>query len=139
LSAGERGARAGASPSVATLLRVDDLHEGDGGWEGSIGEQRLRLPQGVFERGGSAHVRLLPEDVRLVWNEEVPSDQRSRLHGVVRDVVLLPEGRLVAVDVGQVVWVRLSPEEVELLRVERGQAVTCLVKTDALSAVLHGR
>src|SRR5262249_37756590 len=79
-----------------------------------------------------------PEDVRLVWNEEVTADQGSRLRGVVRDVVLLPEGRLVAVDVGQIVWARLSHEEAELLRVERGQAVTCLVKADALFVVRNG-
>jgi molybdate transport system ATP-binding protein len=123
-------------PLAVTLLRVVDLCQNGDHWEGRVGEQRLKLPSGPFEVGGSAYVRFLPEDVRLIRPDEISSDSASRLEGVVRDVLVLSGEALVAVDVGQIVWARVSSETVEELGLRSGRGAACLVRTSILTIVV---
>ncbi len=60
---------------------------------------------------------------------------RNQLHGHVREIIMLPDRAYVAVDIGQFLWAEATPEAVRELELVPGAAVTCLIKSTAVSAV----
>src|SRR5262249_14501048 len=124
-----------ACPTGVSLLKVTDLREVNGRWEGRVGSQWLRVPGGHVTPSSSVYVRLLPEGVSLGGEAAEGPDTAGRLEGVVCDVLPLADGALVGVDVGQVVWARVSPADRQRLGVAPGRPVTCLVLLSALSVI----
>jgi molybdate transport system ATP-binding protein len=122
--------------SPVNLLRVSDLRQVDGHWEGTVGEQRLYLPPSPgYSPGASVSVRCLPQDVVLSRGQEAGISARNQLHGTVRELVTLPGRTFVAVDVGQFLWVEVMPETVRDLHIRAGMALTCMIKVSALDLV----
>src|SRR5262249_29560983 len=72
------------------LLRVTDLREVAGTWEGRVGGQLLRLPPAALQAGGSALVRVQPQDVTLTGRTADPGVSGvTRIDGVVREILLV--------------------------------------------------
>jgi molybdate transport system ATP-binding protein len=117
------------------LLRVADLRLGDGHWEGQLGSDRLHLPAGEYQAGGSVFVQFLPHDVILSGEPTVPLSARNRLHGTVRQVLESAGRTFVAVDVGQILWAEVTPAAVAEMELRPEKAVVCLVKTSAVEVV----
>jgi molybdate transport system ATP-binding protein len=123
-------------PSPVNLLRLSDLREVDGHWEGRLGGQRLQLPAGGgYRAGASLSVQFLPQDVTLSRAAVTGLSVRNRLRGMVREVVALPERTFVAVDVGQFLWAEVTADAVRELGVRPGEEITCLIKASAVHPV----
>lgn len=118
-------------PAVGNLLRVTGLHQEGGRWQGLVGGQRLPLPAGDFEAGGSVAVQFLPGEVTLTDDASAP----GVLGGVVRQVLAVGGRSLVAVDVGQFLWAELTPRTAQELGPRPGQRVGCLIRAESITVV----
>lgn len=115
------------------LLRVDDLKQVNGHWEGQVSGQHFRLPNDLEVTSPSHLIRFLSSEV-VLCKEPVPGvSVRNQLRGQVREVVELPGRAFVAVDVGQFCWTEVTREVVRELDLRPGVEVTCLIK----SSVVH--
>jgi molybdate transport system ATP-binding protein len=124
-------------PGPVNLLRVADLREADGHWEGTVGNQRLHVPAGAPHRAGaSSYIQFLPRDV-LLCSGPVPGglSARNHLQGQVRELIVLPNKAFVAIDVGQFLWAEITPEAARELGLRAGAPVTCIIKTSALQPI----
>jgi molybdopterin-binding protein len=119
-------------PGPVNLLRVTGLRQAGEHWEGELSGQRLHLPHGTYQPGGSVYVQLLPQEVMLSQEPAAGVSARNRLAGVVRELVQLPGRTFVAVDVGQFLWAQVTPEAAAELGLQPGRPVTCLIKTSSL-------
>jgi molybdate transport system ATP-binding protein len=133
----DRALRAGttALPAPVNLLRVTDLRQVEGHWEGQVGIQRLYLPPGTFTAGDTVHVQFLPHDVVLGSDGVAGLSIRNHLNGTIREVLRLPDRAFVAVDVGQFLWAEVTVEAARELNLRPGKPVACLVKASAISVV----
>lgn len=121
--------------AVVNLLRLERLALDDGGWTGNIGQQQLWLPPQTSPPATPAYVQFSPGSVLLSPVDVGLTSARNHLRGTVRQVVRLPTGCFVAVDVGQIVWAQLTPAAVAELKLAPGSEVFCLIKTHSLSVV----
>jgi molybdate transport system ATP-binding protein len=120
-------------PSPVNLLRLTEVRQAGGHWEGRVGGQVLQLPASpALQPGASAFVEFRPCDVILTNADVAGLSVRNHLHGRVREVVALPDRTLVAVDVGQFLWAEVTAEAVRELDVRADQAIVCLIKTSAM-------
>jgi molybdate transport system ATP-binding protein len=124
-----------AVPCPVNLLRVSDLREAGGCWEGKVSGQRLGLPAGPPGGGDSACVRIRPQDVALE-EAETTGGAGGRLRGVVREVVASAGRVFVAVDVGQFLWAEAEPEAVRRLGLVAGKSVSCRIEAGAVRFVV---
>jgi molybdate transport system ATP-binding protein len=120
------------------LLRVEDPHIDQGQWIGRVGPHTLRLPPLSAPPRGPLYVQFLPGEVTLSRGPASGLSVRNRLAGRVRDVVPLPEGVFVAVDVGQTVWSEVTEDSAAELGLAPGVEVACLVKTHSLRVIAGG-
>jgi molybdate transport system ATP-binding protein len=111
------------------LLRVEDVRQVEGHWQGRVGTQVLHLP------AAGAQVQFLPRDVVLA-REPVPGiSVRNQLAGQVRELVRLDERVFVSIDIGQFLWAEVTSEAIRELDLQPGQPIHCLVKTTALRMI----
>lgn len=134
LSAPESMAFKDASGPV-NLLRVEKLRSDDGKIIGNVNGQTLHLPPSTASPVDVAYVQFTPDTVLLSREDVEHISARNHLRGTVRQIVKLPEGCFVAVDVGQILWAEVTPAAVEELGLEKGVSVTCLIKTYSLRVV----
>ncbi len=114
------------------LLRVARVRETGGRWRGDVGTQSLQLPELKSTPADEVFVEVPPESI-LLSREDLPGvSARNHLRGVVREIVAAGGACFVGVDVGQVVWVELTPAAVAELELARGATVYCLIKTQSL-------
>lgn len=108
------------------LLRVEDVRQVDGHWQGRVGTQVLHLP------AAGVHVQFLPREVVLA-REPVPGiSVRNQLAGQIRELVRLEERVFVSIDVGQFLWAEVTTDASRDLGLQPGQMIHCLIKTSAL-------
>jgi molybdate transport system ATP-binding protein len=115
------------------LLRMADVRERDGRWQGRLGERWLTLPSQPPSPASAVYLEFLPGDVALAPSDVTGLSIRNRLPGEVRQLVTLADGVFVAVAVeGQTIWAEVTPEAVAELALAPGRPVVCLVKTHSL-------
>jgi molybdate transport system ATP-binding protein len=117
------------------LLHVERAQLRDGHWIGWLGEQELHLPP--LESPGTIplFVQFAPNEVTLSRQDVSGLSARNHLRGQVRQVVELPSGVFVAIDVGQILWSEVTREAARELELQPGAHVTCLIKTHSLRVV----
>ncbi len=120
------------SAGPANLLKLDRVEFHDGHAVGVVGRQKLHLPTNDAPPTGSIFVQFAPNDVILTRHEVWGLSARNHLRGRVHQVVPLQEAVFVAVDVGQTIWVEVTPAAATELELSPGVEVTCLVKTHCL-------
>lgn len=119
-----------AHERVTNLLRVAVRREGDH-WLGMIGDQPLHLPTG----NSGDFVTLDADAVLLARHDVADISARNHLRGVVKQIVPLRSGVLVAVDVGQTLWAAVTADAVRELQLSPGVAVVCIIKTQSLRVI----
>jgi molybdate transport system ATP-binding protein len=117
------------------LLRVTDLAHAEGHFAGAIGSQRIHLSLDRPPARDSLYVAFSPTDVTLSRREVSGLSARNCLRGPIRQIVAVPAGVFVAVDVGQIVWAEITPEAAAELALSVGDEVTCYLKAHSLRAV----
>lgn len=123
------------SAGPMNLLRVEDLAPHDGHWIARIGDQTLSLPNLESEPSAPVFVQFSPADVTLSRHDVAGLSIRNQLHGKVRQLVDVPDGVFVAVDVGQILWSEVTRESAKELALAPGADVTCLIKTYRLEVL----
>lgn len=125
-------------PGPINLLRVEQARQtGDHG-EGRVGDQMIFLTGPVT--GATMYVRCLPREVALVLEDVPRISMRNHLRGIVRDVVsvrdaIRGERVYVALDVGQTLWVELTPAACREMDLRPGRPAIGLIKATALEPV----
>ncbi len=114
------------------LLRLDALHEVDGHWTATVGDQRIHLPGTPPPGAETVYVHFLPETVLLSPTDVANISARNHLTGTVRQIISQGSAVFVAVDVGQIIWSEVTPGAIEELGIRQGAKVTCLVKSHSL-------
>ena len=118
------------------LLRIEDARTEAGRFVGTVGEQALHLPPADHVPGaGAVYVQFAPDTVLLSRDDVERISARNHLRGTVRQIVTIPSGSFVAVDVGQIVWAEVTPAAIEDLGIALGAEVVCLIKTHSLRIV----
>ena len=117
------------------LLRVEKVRSEAGVCVGNVNGQTLHLPPSAGTPADAAYVQFTPDTVVLSREDVADISARNHLRGTVRQLVTLPEGCFVAVDVGQILWAEVTPAAVKELGLENGVEVTCLIKTHSLRVV----
>lgn len=117
------------------LLRVEDVAPHDGHWIAHVGNQTLSLPNLEGQPESPVFVRFSPADVTLSRHDLAGVSARNQLRGQVRQMVDVPDGVFVAVDVGQILWSEVTHEAAGELQLGPGAEVTCLIKTYRLEVV----
>jgi molybdate transport system ATP-binding protein len=118
------------------LLRVTDLCQVDGHWQGRVSGQTMHLPSYNLRIGCDAYVQFQPHDVVLAHGLETAClSVRNRMEGVIREILLLDGRAFVAVDIGQFLWAEVTPEAVRDLGLRPGEAVACLIKTSCIAVL----
>lgn len=123
------------STGPVNLLRIESAACDNGQWLGRVGEQSLSLPPLDEPLPSPLFVECAPGEVMLSRDEVNGVSTRNQLRGTVRQIVPMPDGVFVAVDVGQVVWSEVTPNAVRDLGLQAGTPVTCLIKTHSLKPV----
>ena len=123
------------SAGPVNLLRISALETRDGVRMASIGEQELQLPPAMAGAASPSFVQFSPADVVLSREDVRDLSARNHLQGRVRQLRAVDRGLFAAIDVGEILWVILTPQAARELRLEVGSEVVCLLKTHSLSAV----
>jgi molybdopterin-binding protein len=111
------------------LLRVEELTSRDGHWVARVGDQTLNLACREVKPAPPVFVQFAPADVTLSRQDVAGVSVRNQLRGQVRQLVNVPDGVFVAVDVGQILWSEVTREAADELALAPGVGVTCLIKT----------
>ena len=114
------------------LLRLEKVESLQGHASGRVGSQRVHLPPMDAPPGSPCFVQFSPTDVTLSRTDVAGLSARNHLAGRIRDVVRLDRAVFVSVDIGQLIWVEVTPEAATELALEPGGKVTCLVKVHSL-------
>lgn len=117
------------------LLRLDRVEVSDGHTIGRLGGQFLYLPQREVPAHAPVFVQFSPIDVTLSRQDVTGVSARNHLRGRICQLVPLEEAVFVAVDIGQIVWVEVTPEAAAELSLTPGSEVTCLLKAHSLRLV----
>jgi molybdate transport system ATP-binding protein len=123
------------SAGPINLLRLEKVESRDGVCTGRVGDQVLQLPPRGTDSPLPSFVQFSPTDVILARNEVAGLSARNRLRGKVRQVIPVPQGLFVAVDIGPIVWAEITQQAAVELDVKPGAEVTCLIKAHRLVAV----
>jgi molybdate transport system ATP-binding protein len=131
----ERPLRWRNSKGPVNLLRIEQVEQRDGHWIGQLDQQSLQLPLVRPPADTPVFVQFSPNEVTLSRNDVSGLSARNHLRGQVRQIVELPDGVFVAVDVGQILWSEVTREAARELDLKPGSSVTCLIKTHSLCVV----
>jgi molybdate transport system ATP-binding protein len=135
------------SAGPVNLLRLEQVQSCDDHATGRIGDQLLYLPPlehllGATQEcpgdGGATSptfVQFAPTDVTLSRHDVAGLSARNHLQGRVCQVVPLRQAVFVAVDIGQMLWVQVTPEAAAELELKPGSPVICLLKAHSLRVV----
>lgn len=117
----------------ATMLQQDD---GTGlsilGLSGPAGNQEIRIGRLPVERGGIVHLRLLARDVALARHSIDGISILNQLPGVVCQIVQ-GTGPFVdfQIDVGALIWARITRKSADQLHFQVGDPIVALIKSVA--------
>jgi molybdate transport system ATP-binding protein len=119
-------------PGPLNLVRVNEVRQIDGHWEGQVGQHPIRLPMAVGAVKPPIYVQFLPSDVTLSRTHVEGLSVRNQLPGRVRELVSFADRLFVAVEVGVLLWAEITPDSARELDLVMDAAVTCLIKTTAV-------
>jgi molybdate transport system ATP-binding protein len=117
------------------LLRLEKVRSCGDHAVGHVGRHVLYLPPLEVPATSPMFVELAPSDVTLSRHDVAGLSARNHLPGRVCQVVPLRRAVFVAVDVGQVLWARVTAEAAAELGLQPGSQVVCLVKAHSLRVV----
>ncbi|MGI9518924.1 MAG: molybdenum ABC transporter ATP-binding protein [Pirellulaceae bacterium] len=110
------------------LLRIDKLTEESDATYAWIGDSRLMVSPQTTKSPSREFIQFAPADV-LVSREVVGgTSARNALQGTIRDIVPVGSSRLVAIDIGQIVWAALTQQAADELNLAIDLPVRCLIK-----------
>jgi molybdate transport system ATP-binding protein len=119
-------------PGPLNFLRVDDVKQADGHWEGRIGEHAIRLPLGSGAIHPPVYVQFLPSDVTLSRTHIEGLSVRNQWPGRVREMISLADRMFVSIDVGVSLWAEVTADSARDLGLAVNSQVMCLIKTAAV-------
>lgn len=124
-------------PGPINLLRIEDVRQSGDHHEGVMAGQPFHLAGPIAPDSTTVYVRCLPRDVALLIGEVPRISMRNHLVGTIRDLIHIPGDHraLVAVDVGQLIWVEVTDSACRELSLATGVRVTCLIKALATDVV----
>jgi molybdate transport system ATP-binding protein len=122
-------------PGPLNLVRVNDVRQVEGHWEGRIGEHPIRLPTGVAAANTPVYVQFLPSDVTLSRTYVEGVSIRNQWPGRVRELVSLADRMFVAIDVGVLLWAEITIDSARDLGLAVDAPVMCLIKTAAVKLI----
>lgn len=125
----------GNDAGPVNLVRLDAVESNESHLTARIGDQQLFLPPGEVPSGGPLFVQFSPSDVILARHDVTGLSARNHLRGRVCRVRPAKRAVFVAIDIGQVFWVEVTPEAVRELALEPDREVTCFLKAHQLSIV----
>jgi molybdate transport system ATP-binding protein len=123
------------STGPANLLRLDAVEVHDDRVIGRIGDQTLYLPALARPVPSPLLVQFSPADVTLSRRDVPGVSARNQLHGRIRQVMPVAHTVFVAIDIGQLFWVEVTPQATAELNLVAGLTVTCLLKANSLHVV----
>jgi molybdate transport system ATP-binding protein len=123
------------SAAPINLLRLDAVEISDTHATARIGDQQLFLPPADTTVGRPRFVQFSPSDVILARHDVTGLSARNHLRGRVCRLLTTERAVFVAIDVGQVFWVEVTPEAVRELELEPQREVVCLLKAHQLQLV----
>jgi molybdate transport system ATP-binding protein len=126
----------GAASGPINLLRLDRVEMADGQLCGWIGGQPLWLPAGDACGTRTRFVQFSPADVILSRQDITGISARNHLRGRVCRVANGSGAAVfVAIDLGPIIWVEVTPAAARELQLTPGAEVVCLIKTHRLSCL----
>lgn len=123
------------STGPTNLLRLDRVEAADGEIRAWVGSQPLLLPPQTPSGGSPRFVQFSPTDVILSRQDVSGISARNHLRGRVCRIAQSNQAVFVAIDIGQILWVEVTPAAVSELDLQPGVEVVCLLKTHSLSVV----
>ena len=123
------------STGPTNLLRLDRVEVTDGEIRGWIGPQLLSLPPQPPSGATHSFVQFSPTDVILSRQDISGISARNHLRGRVCRIAQSNQAVFVAIDIGQIIWAKVTPAAASELELKPGIEVICLLKTHSLSVV----
>jgi molybdate transport system ATP-binding protein len=123
------------SAGPINLLRLDRVEATDGEIRGWVGPQLLSLPPQAPSGATPKFVQFSPTDVVLSRQDISGISARNHLRGRVCRLAPSSQAVFVAIDIGQVIWVEVTPAAARELDLKPGVEVICLLKTHSLNLV----
>ena len=117
---------------LENVLPVEIVGGGEGACTARCGEQILRIPACHRPAGTRLFVGVRADDVILARHSPEGLSVRNTLRGTVTEVAAVGATRLVTVDIGHRLVVKVTPEAVAELGLAPGLQVWCLIKTHSL-------
>ena len=118
------------------LLRLERVERTGDHVTGWVGSQAFYLPLAELPDASPAFLQFVPTDVTLSRQDVAGLSTRNHLRGRVCQLVPVGQQVFVAVDIGQVFWVEVTPQAAAELQLIPGAEVTCLLKAHSLRVVV---
>lgn len=118
------------------LLKVDSIDNNSGFSFAIIINQRLQLPKHYRANDYKMYIQFSASDVVLSQKLLRNISSRNHLYGKVMRFVEQESYVLVAIDVGSVVWSKITSEAKRELQLTIGCSIYCLIKTQSLQCIL---
>jgi molybdate transport system ATP-binding protein len=120
------------SMGPVNLLRLEQVETAGDHALGRVGGQVIHIPPADVSPGSPCFVQFSPADVVLSRMDVAGISARNHLKGQVRELVTLNQAVFVAIDIGQVIWVEVTPQAATELDLTPGSEVTCFLKVHSL-------
>ena len=123
------------STGPVNLLRIEQIAYTEGHVAASVGGHSIFLPLVKMPSTLPSFIQFRPADVILSRQDITGLSARNHLRGRVCRILTLNSAVFIAVDIGQVLWVEITPQAAAELQLEVGSNVICLLKAHSLSLV----
>ena len=125
-----------SSKGPINLLKVDSLEHSKGFSFAIILGQRILLP-GVYRPSDhKMYIQFSANDVVLSKNPQKDISSRNHIYGTVMRFVEQESYVLVAIDIGKVIWSKITLAAKHELELEIGISIYCLIKTQSLECIM---
>ncbi len=118
------------------LLDIDSLEQDGESSYALICGQKIQLPSINQASNQKMYIQFSASDVVLSSNIIVNISTRNHLLGVVRRIVEQNSNILVAIDVGTIIWSKITMGAQKDLQLKIGCQIYCMIKTQSLEIVI---
>ena len=115
-------------------LNIDSFQEHDGFTFAIVFGQKIQLPGRHESIGDKMYIQFSASDVVLSKEPLSNISSRNHLYGKVMRFVEQESHVLVGIDIGKIVWAKITREAKRELNLELGGSIVLLIKTQALEA-----